>query len=98
MVPVTGPPIADIGSPVERPVANVQYQPPPQQRQQSLVSSPESTDNSLQTIRRPQVVAAPPVISDDSVSGLSQTFPTTLPTTAPIEKAKLSFAGILKSG
>jgi hypothetical protein len=100
MVPIGGPPTVAVNSPADLSASVVIHNQPLQQLQsQSVTSSPESNDNSLQAVKRTQVVAAPPpVLSDDSISGLSQNFPTSAPVTAPGEKAKLSFAGILKTG
>jgi hypothetical protein len=99
MVPVVTPAIVAVNSPVDRSVPVVSHNQPQQLPQQSVISSPESNDNSLQAVKRTQVVSAPPpILSDDSISGLSQNFPTTAAVTAPGEKAKLTFAGILKSG
>jgi hypothetical protein len=102
MVPIAASAAVAVNSPLDRSASVVAHNQPQHQQQlqaQSATSSPESNENSLQAVKRPQIVAAPPpILSDDSISGLSQNFPTSAPVTAPGEKAKLSFAGILKTG
>jgi RNA-binding protein 25 len=83
---------------VEVPAVKEDTSSPVNTKNLSVSPEPPAVTTTVSTTTSSSIVntgLAPPIISDDSISGLSQNFPTHSSSGSLTDKAKLSFAGIL---